>query len=191
MGGGGGSQSTSYEPTRLGVARRSYGELSKTGIQSREQYEQYSKLGKGKTQKDFRTPLLSSTGKVQYDPTSEERKVIMTDDTAAYKKYTEGLGGAVYDSKWDRWKTEGGVDIEAALRDWENYTGERKEIATYSAKEARRTTAPEDLTGTSGAVDYSLAIKDEEDKKETSVGASRSYDTSPSTASTSQALGIY
>ncbi len=188
---GGGGQSTEYEPTRVGVDKRAYGELSKTGIQSREQYDKYKALAneKGKTQADFKTEAREPTGRLRHD--SQTGDVALTADTDAYKKYTEGLGGAVYDAKWDRWKTSDGVDIEAALSDWENYTGERKEIATYGAKEARRTRAPDDLSGTTGAVDYSLSIGDKDKKKETSVGATKTYDTSSSTASTSQALGIY
>ena len=205
-GGGGGSHITEYEPTRVGVDKRRYGELSKTGIQSIDQYKQYSKStkGRGKTQADFmnRVNVMESyntTDKEGNTITKQRQKIgnngqplyKMVNDTAAYGKYTKGLGGATYDAKWNRWKTSTGVDMEAALNDWSNYAGERTEIAEYGAKETRRKEAPDELTGTSGNVDYSLAITKDDDKKESSVRAIESFDTSPSTASTNQSLGIY
>ena len=153
MGGGGSSHKTKYEQERVGVARRDYGELSETGIQSIEEYGSLKAL---------------MGGSATVDPG----------------------GSATYSDRYNRWTMGSGVDVEAAVLDWENYSAERESIATQSAKEARRQKAPEDLTGTSGNVDYSLAITDD-DKKETSIGAIETDDTSPSTASTSQSLGIY
>lgn len=53
-----------------------------------------------------------------------------------------------------------GVDYDAAINDWNNYQLERQEIAEYDAKQTRAQEAPDDLTGTTGNVDYSLAIDD-------------------------------
>jgi len=68
--------------------------------------------------------------------------------------------GLAYDKNYDRWSLSNGVDLDSAIADWENYGLEREEIATYEAAEERRKEAPDDLTGTGGQVDYSLAIAD-------------------------------
>lgn len=194
MGGGSpGSNKTEYEAARKGVDRRSYGQLSKSGIQSMEQFQQFSSLGKGKSQSDFqmRNPAYKDGFDNEGNGSllgSQGREFI--DDVAGYKSYQSSTGGASYDSKWGRWRMSNGVDMEAALNDWNNYVGERTEIAGAEAKDIRRQEAPDELDGTSGSVDYTLGIE-EEDKKETSVGAVETVDTSPSTASTSQSLGIY
>lgn len=186
-GGGGGSHSTEYEPTRRGVDTRSYGQLSKTGIQNIGQYKQFAELSKGagKTITDFQSERAVT------DNRTGEAVMETVTDQAGWDAYSKSMGGASYDSKWKRWKTNTGVDMEAALKDWGNYQTERIEIAEYDARETRRKDAPDDLTGTSGNVDYELAITDDEKKKETAVGASTTIDESPSTASTSQSLGIY
>jgi hypothetical protein len=98
--------------------------------------------------------------------------------------------GLSYDSTFGRYTLANGTDFEAAQTDWGNYTAERQEVAKYSASEERRKAAPTDLTGTSGNVDYDLAIKTDDEEKDKTTTTS-TVDTSPSTASTNQPLGIY
>jgi len=112
-------------------------------------------------------------------------------DSKAYKEYTQSLQGAKYDPMWRRWTLGSGVDMEAAFKDWDNYLMEQQEIKEYEAKEERRKSAPDDLTGTSGKVDYTLADKTKAKKDESSVGSLSIVDESKSVASSSQELGIY
>jgi len=193
MGGSPGSNTNQYEPERVGVNKRRYGELADNGFQSIDQYnsaqsfiesynpniQQYEKVWVQDAPNDYTDPSDLSGH-------FEQR------ETEAWLQQQSQMeaAGLTYNKDFNRWTLANGVDYEAAKKDWSNYQMEREDIAKYSASEERRKTAPADLTGTSGNVDYDLSIKDdEEDKtKTTTVSA---VDTSPSTASTSQVLGIY
>jgi len=164
MGGGSpGTHSTQYEKERLGVDKRAYGAVSKTGFQTAKQYEAASQF-------------VSS-----FDPQSQGQDEAIT------------RAGLKYDPTYGRFSlAASGVDFEAARTDWQTYSSEQQEIEAYKAKEERRKKAPGELTGTSGKVDYTLAI--DSDNKEPVVGATLgvdTIDTTPTTASTSQSLGIY
>ena len=177
MGGGGGGNTTEYEKERIGVDTRAYGKLSKTGIQSQEQYDAYKQLVSG----------------ASVDSTISDLPII-SQAVGTLKETAAKDAGLAYDTTYDRYSLANGVDLDAALSDWENYRLEREEMATYEAKEARRKDAPESLTGTSGKVDYSLAITDSDDAKKEdtlSTSVSSTVDTSPTVSSTSQTLGIY
>jgi hypothetical protein len=210
MGGGGSTATiTEYEKERQGVSKRAYGELASDGIQSREQYEMYKAAmsGKGMTQKDFKRQEKYVTG-TDYIAIGENEDMSMAtrpenykavkkygtrtvDDVDAYNNYRKSTGNLKYDSTYKRWSLDNGVDLDAALADWENYELERKEIQKYEAKEERHKAAPSSLTGTSGKVDYSLAATKDSDKKKSKKASALTIDESPSTASTNQSLGIY
>jgi len=165
MGGGSGSHTTEYEPERVGPARRKYGERPTT-FKGQDDYEwAVNQVNKGAyigTKSKYRSKETDTLSSINYDPT--------------YQRYT----------------LDDGTDLKAAITDWENYINERSEIAVYEASEARRKEAPESLTGTSGNVDYSLSINQEEDdENRTSTISSTTVDISPTTASTNQSLGIY
>ena len=177
MGGGGGGSTANYEKERQGVDRRTYGQLSKTGFQSRDAYERALAGTK------LKQSAFTKTTTDEYGSQST------VEDTDAYHKALAD-SGLQYDSTYNRWSLASGVDFDAAKTDWENYSLERKDIATYDAQEARRKAAPDSLTGTSGKVDYSLAIQ-EDDKDKDKTTTTIAGDTSESTASTSQSLGIY
>jgi hypothetical protein len=179
MCGGGGS--TYYEDTRTGVDRRRYGELSKTGFTSKDAYENALE-GTSLKQSDFTKTIQVSDGNGGY-----QTKIV--EDVDAFNSALADKG-LTYNKTYGRYSLTSGVDLDAAKTDWQNYTIEREDIATNSAKEARRIAAPEDLTGTSGKVDYSLGIKDDKEDDKLSTPTT-TYDESASTASTSQALGIY
>jgi len=178
--GGGGSHPDEYEAERRGVGRRGYGKLASNSIQNIGDYKRFKDMfaGVGKTQNDFMAAELAGY-----------QAGLRVEDTEAYASYVESNGGATYDSKWNRWKMADGTDMQAALSDWENYEGERKEIATNTAKNERTKAAPDDLTGTSGNVDYTLSVGDQEE--EDGVGGSISGDETESLATSSQTLGIY
>jgi len=169
MGGSPGTHTNQYEQERVGVDKRAYGELSKTGIQSQDEYDYYKKIYSGARIPDAFNAVFKANNIDTTPP------------------------GLIYDSNYGRYKLSNGVDLEAALTDWENYSSERKEIATYKSQEERRKSAPTSLTGTTGNVESDLAIK------ETTVGGEtktrtkkkKTIDTSPTVASTSQPLGIY
>lgn len=108
-----------------------------------------------------------------------------------FKKNPKGSNpyGFKYDSRYGTYTLKNGVDAEAAVTDWQNYENERIETATYNAKEDRRKKAPDEL-GSSKTLDLSIAGVSDKDKKKNPT-ITQTYDTSPSTASTSQPLGIY
>lgn len=181
--GGGGSHADKYEAERIGVSRRGYGKLAANSIQSRTDYLRYKEMFSraGKTQEDFqkqdpRAP--GAAGSISYG-----------DDTEAYATYLASNNGATYDSTYKRWKMADGTDMQSALTDWNNYEGERKEIATNTAKNERRKAAPKDLSGTSGNVDYTLSVGDQEE--EDGVGGAIKGDETESLATSSQTLGVY
>lgn len=178
--GGGGSNPDEYEAERRGVSRRGYGKLASNSIQSMEDYNRYKELfaSRGKTQRDFSNLIKTEWGYTEPTP-----------DTEAYASYVASNNGSTYDAEWNRWKLADGTDMQAALTDWENYEGERKEIATNTARNERTKAAPEDLTGTSGNVDYTLSVGDQEE--EDGVGGTISGDETESLATSSQTLGIY
>ena len=108
----------------------------------------------------------------------------------AYKKGNYSAYGMSKNSNYGTVTLKNGVDAASAAKDWENYMAERSEIATYNAKEARRKKSPDELTS-SKTVDLSIKSQDEQNKDNEVPTITQSYDTSPSTASTSQPLGIY
>ena len=110
-----------------------------------------------------------------------------------YDKVMAGdMTGLNYDKQYDRYSLASGVDLEAAKSDWGNYSTELQDINTENLKEERRKSAPKNLTGTSGKVDYSLAIDSKGKKKKSNLSTTvKATDTSKSTASTNQSLGIY
>ena len=173
---GGGSHTTSYEAERVGVDKRRYGEVSKTGFQSQEQYDNAMKL----VDTGYNPPKVNSLGTEAYSK----------DALDAYNKSLTDAN-LKYDTSSNRWQLASGVDLEAAKEDWGNYTLERGEIAAYNANEDRRKAAPDSLTGTSGKVDYSLGISTDDKEKDDKTASTTTYDESASTASTSQSLGIY
>ena len=172
MGGGGGSTTTQYQKPRTGVDPRQYGELS-NGFRSRDEYEEFlayrDKVEAAKNEPKY---IEGMNGELELNPAS----IIPTSD-----KFT-------YDEHYDTYTLANGVDVEASIKDWNNYENERIEIATYNAKEDRRKKAPDELQN-SQTVDLSIKQDKTKDKKVPTV--TQSYDTSPSTASTNQPLGIY
>jgi hypothetical protein len=185
---GGGGHNTDYEKERIGVDKRRYGRLSKTGFQSQEQYDTVMS-GLDIKQEDF-------THKVAYTDSDGITSYRTEYDEAGFNNALADKG-LKYDKNYKRYSLiDSGVDLDAAKEDWSNYTMEREDIATYSAKEARRKQAPTDLTGTSGNVESDLTIKDSksvggDNGEGTKTRKKKAIDTSASTASTNQSLGIY
>lgn len=77
--------------------------------------------------------------------------------------------GLNYDKNYNRYSLASGVDYDSAVTDWNNYRMERAEIDEYGAAEERRKEAPDNLTGTSGQVDYTLAIEQDANATDTNV----------------------
>lgn len=181
MGGGGGGTTYKpvYEPERVSVAKRNYGELSSNGFQSQEDF-------------DAKQKFIQNYKHIPRNEVGEPGIVGFAERLAHFRRNEEEMKaiGLKYNEDFDRWTLANGVDYQSAVDDWGNYTSEREEIAQYEAKEERRKSAPKDLAGTSGKVDYSLAIK-QNDKQSSTDKKKKKIDKSPSTASTNQSLGIY
>jgi len=190
MGGGTSSPgANTYESQRKSVDRRRYGELSKTGFQSQDAYDMAIK-GMSLKQSDF-TKQEQYTKQYRDGDTSGVKTRTVADVDAYNKALADS--GLKYDSTFGRWSLASGVDMEAAKTDWQNYTSERKDIATAGAREARRKAAPTNLTGATGAAQDGVTTTQSPDEaKDNPLAISLiADDTSQSTASTSQSLGIY
>jgi len=182
---------TAYEPERIGVNKRRYGELADNGFQSIDAYKAAIDVV------DNYNPNLQQYDSITTNSRGEDPSDATTTrvENAEWRAQQDAMeaAGLTYNKDFDRWTLANGVDFEAAKEDWGNYQMEREDIAKYNANEARRLQTPGDLAGTSGATATTLAI-DLEDDENTTVGTSDALSITsdyPSTASTSQVLGIY